>query len=77
MKLYILEGHGLREVQDLISTNVVGVYSSLERAKQERRLAENDTYRLYYNYYILEVDLDKPSFLGSYIFDGNGVPDFG
>lgn len=77
MKLYVLEGHGLRKVQDLASTNIVGVYSSLEKAKEARRLVENDVYRLYDNYHILMVDLDEPSFLGSYVGDGNGVPDFG
>jgi uncharacterized membrane protein len=77
MKLYILEGHGLRKVQDLASTNIVGVYSSLEKAKEARRLVEgarrlveNDVYRLYDNYHILMVDLDEPSFLGSYVVDG-------
>lgn len=77
MKLYVLEGHGLREAQDLASTNIVGVYSSLEKAKEARRLVENDAYRLYDNYHILMVDLDEPSFLGSYVVDGNGVTDFG
>ena len=73
MKLYILEGHGLRKVQDLASTNIVGVYSSLEKAKEARRLVENDVYRVCDNYYILKVDLDEPSFLGSYVCDDKDV----